>query len=149
MFRGSLLKPLPHGNNKKTKKKNDITYRIARILILYLPSLFHHPQDFDGASLLDFHVSYPNQPTLQYQLKLGDETFQAPMGVFYPQLFGVVGEKMVHIQQRNQGDPEDIHDELYLLQTQSQQQQVSGKLSSHVSLCLIYSLYKPSSIFKH
>ena len=71
------------------------------------------------------------------------------MGVFYPQLFGVVGEKMVHIQQRNQGDPEDIHDELYLLQTQSQQQQVCGKLSSHVSFCLIYSLYKPSNIFKH
>ncbi len=82
-------------------------------------------QDFDGASLLDFHVSYPNQPTLQYQLKLGDETLQAPMGVFYPQLFGVVGEKMVYTQQRNQGDPDDIHDELYLLQTQSSQQQVS------------------------
>ena len=47
------------------------------------------------------------------------------MGVFYPQVFGVVNEKMVYTQQRNQGDPEDIHDELYLLQTQSQQQQVS------------------------
>ena len=86
--------------------------------------IFSFLQDFDGAQLLDFHVSYPKQPTLRYQMKLGDETLQAPMGVFYPQVFGVVNEKMVYIQQRNQGDPEDIHDELYLLQTQSQQQQV-------------------------
>ena len=59
-----------------------------------------------------------------YQLKLGDETFHAPMGLFYPLIFGVIGEKMTYTQQRNQGDSEDIHDELYLLQTQKEQQQV-------------------------
>ncbi|XP_078580400.1 actin-related protein 8-like isoform X3 [Branchiostoma floridae x Branchiostoma japonicum] len=52
-------------------------------------------------------------------------TSQAPMGLFYPQLFGLVATSLVHTQLRNQGDPEDIHDEHYLLQTQSTQQQVA------------------------
>ncbi|XP_071810332.1 actin-related protein 8-like [Asterias amurensis] len=94
------------------------------LLLLELKETFCHlDQDLDGSQLLDFHVRYPYQPTLMYQLKLGDETFHAPMGLFYPLIFGVIGEKMTYTQQRNQGDSEDIHDELYLLQTQKEQQQ--------------------------
>ncbi|XP_072179953.1 actin-related protein 8-like [Diadema setosum] len=95
----------------------------ALLLVELKETFCHLDQDFDGIQILDFQVRYPNQPTLSYQMKLGDETLQAPMAVFYPQLFGVVEEKMIFTQQRNQGDPEDINDELYLLQTQSQQQQ--------------------------
>ncbi|XP_033102471.1 actin-related protein 8-like [Anneissia japonica] len=92
----------------------------ALLLIELKETFCHLDQDLDGTQLLDFHVRYPNSPTIMYQLKLGDETLQAPMGLFYPQLFGIVGEKMVKTQQRNQGDAEDAHDENYLLQTQQQ-----------------------------
>ncbi|VFV17496.1 actin-related protein 8 [Lynx pardinus] len=55
------------------------------------------------------------------------ETFchldQAPMALFYPATFGIVGQKMTTLQHRSQGDPEDPHDEHYLLATQSKQEQ--------------------------
>lgn len=46
------------------------------------------------------------------------------MALFYPAMFGIVGQKMTILQQRSQGDPEDPHDEHYLLATQSKQEQV-------------------------
>lgn len=49
---------------------------------------------------------------------------QAPMALFYPATFGIVGQKMTALQHRSQGDPEDPHDEHYLLATQSKQEQV-------------------------
>lgn len=41
----------------------------------------------------------------------------APLSLFQPELFGVTGPKVVHIQQRAGGDPEDPHDENYLRET--------------------------------
>lgn len=93
----------------------DLTYA------MYIRSFF---QDFDGPQLLDFHVSFPNQPTFMYKMNLGEETMMAPMGLFYPEIFGITRKGTIFTQQRNQGDPEDIHDEIFLLQTQTQQQQV-------------------------
>lgn len=49
---------------------------------------------------------------------------QAPMGLFYPTTFGIVGQKMTSLQYRSHGDPEDPHDEHFLLATQSKQEQV-------------------------
>uniref|UniRef100_A0A8C4ITA7 Actin-related protein 8 n=1 Tax=Dicentrarchus labrax TaxID=13489 RepID=A0A8C4ITA7_DICLA len=49
----------------------------------------------------------------------------APMGLFYPTTFGIVGQKMTSLQYRSQGDSEDPHDEHYLLSTQSKQDQSS------------------------
>lgn len=46
------------------------------------------------------------------------------MALFYPAAFGIVGQKMTALQHRSQGDPEDPHDEHYLLSTQSKQDQV-------------------------
>lgn len=46
------------------------------------------------------------------------------MALFYPATFGIVGQKMIVLQHRSQGDPEDPHDEHYLLTTQSKQEQV-------------------------
>ena len=59
---------------------------------------------------------------------------QAPMALFYPATFGIVGQKMTSLQLRSQGDSEDPHDEHYLLSTQSKQDQVkTGSLSlSHL-----------------
>lgn len=48
------------------------------------------------------------------------------MGLFYPTTFGIVGQKMTLLQHRYQGDPEDPHDEHYLLSTQSKQDQVKA-----------------------
>lgn len=45
------------------------------------------------------------------------------MALFYPATFGIVGQKMTTLQHRSQGDPEDPHDEHYLLATQSKQEQ--------------------------
>ncbi|XP_071817516.1 actin-related protein 8-like [Apostichopus japonicus] len=94
------------------------------LLLIELKETFCHlDQDFDGPQLLDFHVSFPNQPTFMYKMNLGEETMIAPMGLFYPEIFGIHGEEVTFTQQRNQGDPEDIHDEIFLLQTQAQPQQ--------------------------
>lgn len=54
------------------------------------------------------------------------------MALFYPATFGIVGQKMTVLQQRLQGDPEDPHDEHYLLATQSKQEQVCGLFSPFV-----------------
>lgn len=94
------------------------------LLLIELKETFCHlDQDFDGPQLLDFHVSFPNQPTFMYKMNLGEETMIAPMGLFYPEIFGISSKGTIFTQQRNQGDPEDIHDEIFLLQTQTQQQQ--------------------------
>ncbi|XP_066300577.1 actin-related protein 8-like isoform X4 [Branchiostoma lanceolatum] len=85
----------------------------------------HLNRDMFGARCQDVHVQRPDTFTRRYQVRLGEETIQAPMGLFHPQLFGLVGSSLVHTQLRNQGDPEDVHDEHYLLQTQSTQQQVA------------------------
>lgn len=50
------------------------------------------------------------------------------MGLFYPSVFGIVGQKMTSLQYRSQGDPEDPHDEHYLMATQSKQDQVTQDL---------------------
>ena len=71
-----------------------------------------------------------------------DESFfsfpaQAPMALFYPATFGIVGQKMTTLQHRSQGDPEDPHDEQYLLATQSKQEQVCGNWGwEQIVLCL-------------
>lgn len=60
------------------------------------------------------------------------------MGLFYPTTFGIVGQKMISLQYRSQGDSEDPHDEHYLLATQSKQDQVTHTLT-HIELNLISS----------
>lgn len=50
-------------------------------------------------------------------MQVGDECIVAPLSLFQPELFGVTGPKLVHIQQRASGDPEDPHDENYLRET--------------------------------
>lgn len=53
------------------------------------------------------------------------------MALFYPAAFGIVGQKMTTLQHRSQGDPEDPHDEHYLLSTQSKQDQVHTHSRAH------------------
>ena len=36
--------------------------------------------------------------------------------MFFPQLFGIVGEKLVYTKDREYDDPEDLYDDRYLLE---------------------------------
>ncbi|XP_041128896.1 actin-related protein 8-like [Polyodon spathula] len=83
----------------------------------------HLEQDISGLKDHEFQLRNPDSPALLYQLRLGDEKLQAPMALFYPATFGIVGQKMTSLQQRSQGDSEDPHDEQYLMGTQSKQDQ--------------------------
>lgn len=51
------------------------------------------------------------------------------MGMFFPQLFGIVGEKLVYTKDSQYDDPEDLCDDRYLLESQRGQDQ-SSKQSS-------------------
>ncbi|XP_069506089.1 actin-related protein 8-like [Ambystoma mexicanum] len=99
------------------------------LLLQQLKETFTHlDQDISGLKDHEFQVRHPDSPTLLYQLRIGDERLQAPMALFYPATFGIVGQKMTTLQYRSQGDPEDPHDEHYLLATQSKQDQVCEDL---------------------
>ncbi|XP_003217795.1 actin-related protein 8 [Anolis carolinensis] len=101
-----------------------LSKRTDCLLLQQLKETFCHlDQDLSGLKDHEFQVRHPDSPALLYQLRLGDEKLQAPMALFYPATFGIVGQKMTSLQQRSQGDPEDPHDEHYLLATQSKQEQ--------------------------
>lgn len=88
-------------------------------------SFCHLDQDISGLQDHEFRTRFPDSPVLLYQLRLGDEKLQAPMSLFYPAAFGIVGQKMTSLLHRSQGDAEDPHDEHFLLTTQSKQDQSS------------------------
>uniref|UniRef100_UPI00358F88E1 actin-related protein 8 n=1 Tax=Myxine glutinosa TaxID=7769 RepID=UPI00358F88E1 len=88
-------------------------------------SFCHLHQDISGIQDHEFKLRLPDSLPLLYRLKLGDEKLQAPMAFFYPASFGIVGQRMTLLQQRSQGDPEDPHDEHYLMATQSKQEQAA------------------------
>uniref|UniRef100_A0A6I8QMP6 Actin-related protein 8 n=1 Tax=Xenopus tropicalis TaxID=8364 RepID=A0A6I8QMP6_XENTR len=104
-------------------------------------------QDISGLQDHEFQVRHPAAPALLYQLRLGDEKLQcqpiislppaptqAPMALFYPATFGIVEQKMTSMQHRSHGDPEDPHDEHYLLATQSKQEQAAKAAADRKAL---------------
>ncbi|CAB1420015.1 unnamed protein product [Pleuronectes platessa] len=100
--------------------------RLDTQLLQQLKETFCHlNQDISGLQDHEFQTRFPEAPALLYQVRLGDEKLQAPMGLFYPTTFGIVGQKMSSLQYRSPGDSEDPHDEHYLLATQSKQDQSS------------------------
>uniref|UniRef100_A0A672GQ90 Uncharacterized protein n=1 Tax=Salarias fasciatus TaxID=181472 RepID=A0A672GQ90_SALFA len=103
-----------------------LSNRLDCQLLQQLKETFCHlNQDISGLQDHEFQTRFPEAPALLYQVRLGDEKLQAPMGLFYPTTFGIVGQKMTSLQYRSQGDSEDPHDEHYLLATQSKQDQVT------------------------
>uniref|UniRef100_A0A8C6TNR7 Actin related protein 8 n=1 Tax=Neogobius melanostomus TaxID=47308 RepID=A0A8C6TNR7_9GOBI len=94
----------------------------------------HLDQDISGLQDHEFQTRFPEAPALLYQIRLGDEKLQAPMGLFYPSTFGIVGQKMSSLQHRSQGDSEDPYDEHYLLSTQSKQEQSSKSAADRKAL---------------
>uniref|UniRef100_A0A3Q2C7B5 Actin-related protein 8 n=1 Tax=Cyprinodon variegatus TaxID=28743 RepID=A0A3Q2C7B5_CYPVA len=103
-----------------------LTNRLDCQLLQHLKETFCHlDQDISGLQDHEFQTRFPETPALLYQIRLGDEKLQAPMGLFYPSTFGIVGQKMTSLQHRSQGSSEDPHDEHYLLATQSKGDQSS------------------------
>ncbi|XP_008413031.1 actin-related protein 8 [Poecilia reticulata] len=103
-----------------------LTSRLDCQLLQHLKETFCHlDQDISGLQDHEFQTRFPEAPALLYQIRLGDEKLQAPMGLFYPSTFGIVGQKMTSLQHRSQGNSEDPHDEHYLLSTQSKGDQSS------------------------
>ncbi|TRY81838.1 hypothetical protein DNTS_011405 [Danionella cerebrum] len=101
-----------------------LTNRLDCLLLQQLKESFCHlDQDISGLQDHEFRTRFPESPVLLYQLRLGDEKLQAPMALFYPAAFGIVGQKMTRLLHRSEGDPEDPHDEHFLLSTQSKQDQ--------------------------
>ncbi|XP_019728685.1 actin-related protein 8 [Hippocampus comes] len=97
-------------------------------------TLCHLDQDITGLQDHEFQTRFPDAPAFLFQVRLGDEKLQAPMALFYPSTFGIVGQKMTSLQYRSQGDSEDPHDELYLLATHSKQDQSSKSASDRKAL---------------
>ncbi|XP_053576718.1 actin-related protein 8 [Bombina bombina] len=101
-----------------------LSNKLDCLLLQHLKETYAHlDQDICGLKDHEFQVRHPDSPALLYQLRLGDEKLQAPMALFYPATFGIAGQKMTSLQHRSHGDPEDPHDEHYLLSTQSKQDQ--------------------------
>ncbi|KAM4721654.1 actin-related protein 8 isoform 1-T4 [Rhinophrynus dorsalis] len=121
-----------------------LSNKLDCLLLQHLKETYAHlDQDISGLQDHEFQVRHPDAPALLYQLRLGDEKLQAPMALFYPATFGIVGPKITYLQHRSQGDPEDPHDEHYLLATQSKQDQ-SAKAAADRKALQKPSLYDDS-----
>lgn len=113
-----------------------LSSRLDCQLLQHLKETFCHlDQDISGLQDHEFQTRFPEAPALLYQVRLGDEKLQAPMGLFYPTTFGIVGQKMTSLQCRSQGDAEDPHDEHYLLATQSKQDPSSKSAADRKAIC--------------
>ncbi|XP_028395260.1 actin-related protein 8-like [Dendronephthya gigantea] len=77
----------------------------------------HLNQEIPAGQIHEFQVHRPGVKPLLYELKLGDEVMQAPMAMFYPQLFGIVGEILVKKPSLQYDDPEDLFDDKQLLES--------------------------------
>ncbi|XP_028680453.2 actin-related protein 8 [Erpetoichthys calabaricus] len=112
-----------------------LSSKVDCLLLQQLKENFCHlDQDISGLQDHEFQIRNPDLPALLYQFRLGDEKLQAPMALFYPATFGIVGQKMTSLQHRSQGDSEDPHDEHYLLATQSKQDQSAKALAERKAL---------------
>lgn len=111
-------------------KECDSNNRLDVLLLHELKETFCHlSQDIVGGQVHEFQVHRPFETPRSYQLKIGDEAIEAPMGMFFPQLFGIVGENLVYTKDSQYDDPEDLCDDKYLLESQRGQDQ-SSKQSS-------------------
>ena len=82
-------------------------------------------QDRVGILSQTIQVKHPGGMITKYSVNFGDETILAAMSLFYPDMFGLRGDNLWHTCPKSQSDPEDPHDDDYLAQTQSRQEQVS------------------------
>ena len=80
-------------------------------------------------------IRQPNQYIVKYGVRMGDELVLAPLSLFFPDMYGMVGPGFTRVQQRSDGDPADPHDDFYLRQVQRGQDPVS---TGQTGLCKEY-----------
>ncbi|XP_033746554.1 actin-related protein 8-like [Pecten maximus] len=93
----------------------------------YKESYCHLDQDNFGVKDRSILIRKPEQNIIKYAMKFGDETILAPMSVFFPDMLGLQGSNLIHVQSRSDGDPQDPHDEFFLRQTTSREAKLAKK----------------------
>jgi len=78
----------------------------------------HLDQDQSGITQHSLEIHKPDKIKYKYCVKLGDEPILAPMALFRPMAFGLLGSHLIHTQARNEGDADDPYDDDYLKRTQ-------------------------------
>ncbi|XP_066935887.1 actin-related protein 8-like [Clytia hemisphaerica] len=77
----------------------------------------HLSMDIPSGHVHEFQVMRPDQPTMMYKIRLGDEPILAPSAMFVPDLFGIVNERLIETFPEVQDhDSEDLTDDRYLLE---------------------------------
>lgn len=96
------------------------------ILQEFKETFCHLDQQQDGIYEHSIQIKKPQSLIIKYScVKLGDECILAPLSLFFIDMLSLQGSHLCHTQQRFEGDSDDPHDDFYLLQTQSQQQQAA------------------------
>ena len=65
------------------------------------------------------YVNYYPLTSLRFTFRLLLFLFFYQQGMFFPQLFGIVGEKLVYTKDHQYDDPEDLYDDRYLLEVRT------------------------------
>ncbi|XP_059170744.1 actin-related protein 8-like [Physella acuta] len=73
-----------------------------------------------GVTQTTLEIHRPDKILIKYNVKLGDEPILAPMALFRPMSFGLLGDHLIRQQARSECDPDDPNDDDYLRQTQRQ-----------------------------
>ncbi|XP_014790485.2 actin-related protein 8 [Octopus bimaculoides] len=112
------------GFNPQHLKITDIVD--TRLIQEFKETYCHMDQQQDGVYEYNIHIKKPQSLIIKYNsVKLGDECVLAPLSLFFNDMLALQGSQLCHTQQRYEGDSDDPHDDFYLLQTQSQQQQAA------------------------
>ena len=102
--------------------------------ILFLQELkescCHMDQDESGIEEQHIQVKHLEENIVKYSVQMADERIIAPMSVFYPDMFGLEGSKVCRVYKKCPSDPSDPHDEEYLSQTQSKQEQAAKAVAA-------------------
>ncbi|KAG0434232.1 hypothetical protein HPB47_019252, partial [Ixodes persulcatus] len=111
--------------------EDGISTRATRLVMEYggadITHLFHYLLRKSGFPYKECDARKATDAILLQELKetmchvnlVGDECLIAPLALFRPEMLGVTGPKQARVQSRNPGDPQDPHDDNYLIQTQA------------------------------
>ncbi|XP_041378504.1 actin-related protein 8-like isoform X2 [Gigantopelta aegis] len=90
------------------------------LLLQQLKESLCHMDINDNGGVIDqfVQIKRPQTNIIKYNIKLGDELLLSTLSLLFPEMYGLHGAHLVHVQSRFAGDPDDPHDESYLRQTQ-------------------------------
>ncbi|XP_074646426.1 actin-related protein 8-like [Tubulanus polymorphus] len=92
--------------------------------------LCHLDQEISGILEEQIQLKDPDEYIRKFTLSIGDERILVSMAYFFPDMFGLKGPKLVHVQERSRGDPDDPHDDDYLERTQVRYQKRKEQTNS-------------------